>query len=118
MADERMSPGETMMRMSWGVGLAVGMGTGVALGSALQNMGVGLAIGMGVGVAIMAAFSVAGSRMRRGAASAGRPEEEPLGEQVSAGAPERVPGERAQDDGARDDGAARGGAQPPSDPGA
>ncbi|WP_424936205.1 MULTISPECIES: hypothetical protein [Bacteria] len=117
MADERTSPGETMMRMSWAVGLAVGVGTGVALGSALRDMGVGIAIGLGLGVAVMAAFSVTGARMRRQAASGESPAEEPPGDQGSTGEPGRLQGEGARDKEARDGGAAHdGGAQPPSDP--
>ncbi|MBO6728628.1 MAG: hypothetical protein QUV02_11200 [Maricaulis sp.] len=35
---------------NWGVGIALGMGTGIALGSALGNVAIGVALGAGMAV--------------------------------------------------------------------
>ncbi len=58
MADDRMSGNEARQRMSWGVGIALGMGVGVAMGSALGNMGVGICLGIAIGVGFAVAFGM------------------------------------------------------------
>lgn len=51
--------------MSWGAGIAIGMGVGVAMGSALDNMGVGLAIGVAIGIVFAIAIGSVGRGKRR-----------------------------------------------------
>jgi hypothetical protein len=47
---------------SFGAGIAIGAGMGVALGVAMDNIGVGIALGVGIGVAIGAAMDQARRR--------------------------------------------------------
>lgn len=44
-------------REEWGVGMALGMGTGIAFGVALGNIGTGIALGAGIGVAFAVALA-------------------------------------------------------------
>lgn len=64
MADDQMSGSEMRQRLSWGAGIALGMGVGVATGSALDNMGAGLAIGIVIGVVFAIAIGRVGRRRR------------------------------------------------------
>lgn len=46
----------TKITPNWGVGIALGMGTGIALGTALDNIGLG--VGMGGGLMIVYAIAL------------------------------------------------------------
>ena len=65
-------------RNSWktsgGGGLAIGIGTGVALGAAMDNMGAGIAIGVAIGVALEA-----GLRRRKSSGDQGDDEDQSEG---------------------------------------
>ncbi|MGP6172464.1 hypothetical protein ACTU6V_14820 [Microbacterium sp. A204] len=64
MADDRMSGNEMRQRLRWGAGIAIGMGVGVAMGSALDNMGAGIAIGIAIGIVFAIAIGSVGKRRK------------------------------------------------------
>lgn len=64
MADDQMSGSEMRQRLSWGAGIAIGMGVGVATGSALDNMGLGIAIGVAIGAVFAIAIGSIGRRRK------------------------------------------------------
>jgi len=70
MEDRQPSSHETVARLSWGAGIAIGMGAGVALGTALDNMAVGIGLGLAIGVALMALVNLVRSRSARRRSSA------------------------------------------------
>jgi hypothetical protein len=49
--------GVSVEREEWGVGMALGIGVGMAFGVALDNIGMGIALGAGVGVAFAVALA-------------------------------------------------------------
>lgn len=65
MADDQMSSSEMRQRLSWGGGIAIGMGVGAATGSALDNMGAGIGIGLAAGVVFAIVIGSLGRRRRR-----------------------------------------------------
>jgi hypothetical protein len=64
MADDRMSGNEMRQRLSWGGGMAIGMGAGVALGATFDNMAVGIGLGIAAGVAFVIAIGSIGKRRK------------------------------------------------------